>query len=170
MASTYTLISRSTLSSSATSITLSSIPNTYTDLKLVVQFAWTADTTDGVIRFNSQTGNIYSQTTIRGDGSAASSSRELASDARTGIRIIGNYGVSTNQVVLMADIFNYTSSIYKTVLTSISGNGSSVGQVARHVGLAQLTSTVSTIDLVKTLGTGSFASGTTVSLYGIARS
>ena len=75
MANTYTLISSNTLSSSAASITFSSIPATYTDLVL----RWSVNTSslqDGGIYFNGTLGTTnYSRTFLAGNGATASSSR-----------------------------------------------------------------------------------------------
>jgi hypothetical protein len=75
MAATYTLISSQVLGSTATSVTFSSIPQTYTDLKLV---ASTRDTTSGVIAanivltMNGDTTTNYSSTVLRGNGATTS--------------------------------------------------------------------------------------------------
>ncbi len=63
MANTYTLIEARTLSSNTASIELTSIPQTYTDLKLVysLRSARSGSTRDDLkITINSNTGSIYS--------------------------------------------------------------------------------------------------------------
>jgi hypothetical protein len=77
MASTYTLISSNVLSSSAASVTFSSIPSTYTDL--VLRFSARVDgavgNSNGKLQFNGDTSTAnYSYTFLQGNGSAASSS------------------------------------------------------------------------------------------------
>jgi hypothetical protein len=76
MAATYTLISSQVLGSTATSVTFSSIPQTYTDLKLVCS---TRDTTSGsiaaniVLTINGDTATNYSSIVLRGNGGTVSS-------------------------------------------------------------------------------------------------
>ena len=74
---TYTLISSNVLSSSAASVTFSSIPSTYTDLVLRCSTRDSADTpnTEIYIRLNGDTATNYSSTHLWGDGSTASSLR-----------------------------------------------------------------------------------------------
>ena len=74
MAITYEPIATTTLGTSASSVTFSTIPGTYTDLVLVV--AGTSAATNGnEMQFNGDTGNNYSFTLLYGTGSAAVSSR-----------------------------------------------------------------------------------------------
>ena len=73
--STYTPIATTTASGSASSVTFSSIPSTYTDLVIVADILGAASTADAVLRFNSDTTSNYSETVIRGDGSSAASAR-----------------------------------------------------------------------------------------------
>ena len=83
MAITYQLIASNTLSSSAASVTFSSIPTTYTDFVLRVSARDSADTPVSAlsVRFNSDTATNYSFTRLDGDGSAASSGRSSNSTA-----------------------------------------------------------------------------------------
>ena len=75
MANTYTLISSNVLSSSAASVTFSSIPATYTDLLIRLSTrtdrSSTFDSTG--ITINSDTGTNYSYTYLKGNGTSASS-------------------------------------------------------------------------------------------------
>jgi hypothetical protein len=75
MANTYELIEAQTLGTTATSVTFSSIPGTYTDLKLVasVRTAWASDTNDQLLefRFNGDTGSNYTYRQLTGTGNRA---------------------------------------------------------------------------------------------------
>ena len=75
MASTYTAIATQTASGSTTALTFSSIPQTYTDL-VIVCLLTAGNTGDAYLRYNSDTGTNYSDTALRGNGSAASSRSE----------------------------------------------------------------------------------------------
>jgi hypothetical protein len=74
--STYTPIATQTLGSAAASVTFSSIPQGYTDLILVCSpVSTTGSNTFMWIRYNSDTGSNYSLTSMRGNGSTATSFR-----------------------------------------------------------------------------------------------
>jgi hypothetical protein len=77
MPTTYTLINSNTLSSSATSITFSTIPATYTDLVLKAS-ARTDDTNvygAMTLEYNGGGGGLYGNILLQGDGTTASSAR-----------------------------------------------------------------------------------------------
>jgi hypothetical protein len=75
MATTYTLISSNVLSSSAASVTFSSIPGTYTDLVVRASIRTTVGSSVVDVTFNSSTSS-YSSTILTGNGSTTSSSRQ----------------------------------------------------------------------------------------------
>jgi len=74
MPRTYEPIATVTATGSSTSFSFTSIPQTYTDL--IVVFVGFATTGNFFIRVNSDTSAIYSQTSLRGTGSVAGTSRE----------------------------------------------------------------------------------------------
>jgi hypothetical protein len=74
MPSTYTPIATFTGTGSAGDITFSSIPNTYTDLVLVMNI-FTSVNANETVRVNGDSANNYSTTNISGNGSSASSTR-----------------------------------------------------------------------------------------------
>lgn len=159
MAATYEPIATTTASGSQTTITLSSIPSTYTDLRLVVN--GTVGTNDFVyIRVNGDTGTNYSSTWIIGDGSTASSLRQTTAD-----KIYTDFYVtSTGSSVMIADFNNYSNTTtYKTVLMR-SNNASN--RVSAAVSLWRSTSAISSITVYSTTGYN-FSSSTTFTLYGI---
>ncbi len=77
MATTYTLISSNVLSSSAASVTFSSIPATYTDLVLrfSARAAGALTQVQLGLRINSDSSALYSDTSIRGYGVGSGSAR-----------------------------------------------------------------------------------------------
>ena len=90
MAVTYKLIASSVLGATATDVTFSSIPNTYTDLKLVASIRTdrTATNAENIrMQFNGDTGSVYSARILEGNGSAASSSSNSAQAS-----ILAGYG------------------------------------------------------------------------------
>jgi hypothetical protein len=162
MPSTYEPIATTTLSSASSSITFSSIPATYTDLRIVQVLTGTTNAYTK-LRFNGDTGTNYSSTNIRGDGSTASSQRETSD---TGIRINGNYPVNSTPSLNTVDVFSYGGSTNKTVLNSASNDQNGAGGLNRTVGLWRNTAAITSITIYEFTG-DTFAAGTTATLYGI---
>ena len=165
MATTYEKIASSTVSgSSTTTIEFGSISSAYTDLRVVL--VGTLPSSNGVrIGFNSDTGNNYSYTSLRGNGTAASSSSATNSpfiDLQQGFSWSGTY---TNFNTI--DIFSYAGSTYKTVLTTASLDKNGSGATTCQVGLWRSTSAISTITFTTTAT--NFTAGTTATLYGILK-
>jgi hypothetical protein len=157
---TYEPIATTTLSSAAASITFSSISSAYTDLRLIVTAIGT--TAVGLdLNFNSDTATNYSQTALRGNGTAATSS--LLSN-RTKIDLTYTTNLQTTPTLRIVDIFSYAGSTYKTVLTSDNADLNGSGSVTNTVGLWRSTSAITTVALAVS---GTMAAGTTATLYGI---
>jgi hypothetical protein len=155
---TYVPIATQTLGSAASTITFSSIPQTYTDLRLVL---WTLGSAgaDCMLNLNSDTGTNYSFTQLLGSGSAASSYR---TSSRT-FAYIDYYGYdTTNPLLSSVDFLNYSNTTtYKSFLAT--GGDTRVGS---SIGLWRSTSAISTILL--TSSGANFAAGATFTLYGLA--
>lgn len=159
--STYSSIATTTLSSAAQSYTFSSIPSTYTDLRLVVDGVVTGELVQA--RFNGDSGSNYSCTNLYGTGSVAGSNRRANfTEARLGLENVN----TTTQGTVSVDFMNYANtSVYKTYLSR--ANYASQETNVR-VGLWRSTSAINTI-LVSLFNTSwAFSAGTTFTLYGIA--
>jgi hypothetical protein len=105
MPATYEPIATTTLGSAASSITFSSIPATYTDLRLSVTTADAGATaTYLALQFNSDTGANYSRTRITGNGSTATSNRTTGD---TNLSIGVTAASSTNFSFFGADITSF---------------------------------------------------------------
>jgi hypothetical protein len=159
---TYALIESRTLTSTATSVTFSSIPGTYTDLILVTS----AKNNTGAqyrlqLRFNGDTTTNYSVTKLTGNGSTATSSR--AANATYAAILIGTIG-STNFDNAITHIMDYANTTtYKTVL---SRGNEAAAEVNAEAGLWR--STVAITSLALDLETGiDFSIGSNFKLYGI---
>ncbi len=164
MPATYEPIQSVTLASAAASITFSSIPNTYTDLRIVFTGTSTSTATYVQMRMNNvSTGNLYSWTRLTGNGTAAASSRATNYN-ESYLNDAFPFG-STNSGMVTADILSYTASVFKTTLTTASVDQNGSGGVERHVHLFRSTNAISTIQLLAYLN--NFAAGTTATLYGI---
>lgn len=163
MPATYEPIATTTISSSGiNTITFSSIPNTYTDLR--ISFLWKGDYANPFLQINSDTGTNYSNTRLTGNGTTAASSRQTTTDSITLSPLTG-LDTTGYPAATQIDVFSYAGSTYKTLLiaTSVDLNGS--GSTVREVGLWRSTSAITSITLGLT--TGSSCVGTTATLYGI---
>jgi hypothetical protein len=158
--STNTPIASQTLSSAAASVTLSNIPQTYTDLVLVCAVKNTANNGDEVaFQLNSDTGSNYSRTRIFGNGSTASSGR--ASNTTKGALGINS---TAEFSTVMANFQNYSNATtYKTV---VSRGSDASNYVSSYVSLWRNTNAITSIVLLPDSGT-TFTSGSTFNLYGI---
>lgn len=160
MPATYEPIATTTLGSSASSVTFSSISSTYTDLILVFTGTATTGNNYAGLQFNSDTGNNYSFTALRGDGTSAASTR--ASNQPQADTAYGS-PVTTTQNTIIMQIQNYSNSTtYKTVLSRANNSASETGAA---VGLWRNTAAITSI--VFKLNANNFATGSTFTLYGI---
>ena len=156
---TYEPIATNTLSSTASSVTFSSISGSYTDLVLVSNGKMSAGSAvNNKITFNSDTTTNYSRTYVYGDGSTALSGRDSSQDNLGFI-----YWNSTNPSTTIIQIQNYSNTTtYKTALARTSESGVAVA----YVGLWRSTSAITNITITRG-STNDFASGSTFTLYGI---
>ena len=161
MATTYEPIATTTLASTSSSITLSSIPATYTDLRIVV-VGTTASSTTWYFRFNGDTGANYGRTELQG----------------TGASLLTSYGASTTEIswqytnnsasvpnFCSADVFSYAGSTFKSCLTTTSQDANGSGNVGINAGIWRSTSAINSVTVFNT--TTTFSVGTVVTIYGI---
>lgn len=165
--STYNPIATQTVSTATGIITFSSIPQTYTDLIMVVSARVTSATYDiSAIRVNSVTSN-YSKTYMQGDGSSATYGRGSAE-----ISLRAGYLPGTNYTSeYSADIYhfmNYSStSVYKTVLCRCAFvNSPASFNTQMQVSLIPTSSAITQITL-QTANGANLNTGSTFTLYGI---
>jgi hypothetical protein len=173
MANTYTLIASNTLSSSAASVTFSSIPNTYTDLVLRFSARTDAATLDREVRlnFNSDTTTLYSNTVLRGTNTSTSSFRDLNATFTIGGRVPGSTATSNTFSSQEIYIPSYIASQNKpTSLFSVREDNVALATNFALVsaGLYRSTTAISSIQL--SLSADNFASGSSFFLYGIKNS
>jgi hypothetical protein len=165
------LISSTTTSATTTLITLSSIPQIYKDLHLVIDGPRTTNLTNAgnaQVRFNSNTGAVY--TTVRwyhvnGIGGFTGA----ASTAQTEMTFTGAaaFDSNINNTYLDMMIYSYRSSLAKRTFTHYSTNsGTTIIDTALYFGLFNNSSPISSIDFI-TSASFSFRSGMVINLYGI---
>jgi hypothetical protein len=164
---TYERIAQTTLGATATAITFSSLPTTYTHLRLVVVGKNDQATVsqDVGLQFNGDTATNYSLVRMEGNGSTASSLRSTAG-AYARIGYLPGSSVS-NPGMVTFDVCNYGSSIFKTSLAVSVNDQNGSGIVARGVGAWRSTAAITSVSVIG--GAGSFTVGTVATLYGIKR-
>lgn len=158
MPATYEPISTQTVSGTSTStITFSSIPQTYTDLVLVSVVTQSADVGSN-LRFNSDTGTNYSYTRLAGTGSSANSERVA------NLTLIPfSFGTLNQLTNVIWQIQNYSNTT--TYKTAISRNNNTYDWLGSLVALWRSTSAISTVSF--NVASGYIVAGSTFTLYGI---
>ena len=161
MATTYEPIATTTVSGTVSSIVFSSIPNTYTDLRIVFNGAVSASTALRV-QLNSDTGSNYYMGILYGDGSAASGNGFNNSFfGPTWARGLD----TTIPTFVTLDILSYAGSTYKPILSKEAADRNGTGSVSFNNGLWKSTSAVTRVELY--ISGGSYNNGTTATIYGI---
>jgi hypothetical protein len=150
---------------SATTLTFSSIPSTYTSLQI------RGIANDGVgngflaaLRFNADSGTNYVFHRLLGNGSTVSAS---GSSTQTSIQIGNSGNVADTYTTYISDIHNYANTTQNKTVRTFSGrdfNGS--GTVFLYSGLWLSTAAITSIS-IDNVGPVAWTSGTTFSLYGI---
>jgi hypothetical protein len=157
---TYEPIATTTLGSANATISFSSIPSTYTDLRLV--FTGTVTSASSLrLTFNSDSATNYSWTFLRGAGVEASSR-----STNENYLIFHNFNLSTTIPQFYSfDIFSYAGSTNKTLLATTQQDLNGSGSVIYTAALWRNTAAINTITFTNSVST--FATGTTATLYGI---
>jgi hypothetical protein len=165
MGGTYESIASQTLTSAAASITFSSIPATFTDLRLVLSATVSSAGQIALMQFNGDTATNYSYRHVEGNGATTSSS---SAQTQSSISLATGAGLSLTIPVLHAvDIFQYKNTgMFKTALVSLAGDQNGSGNVRNSIGLWRSTAAITS--LVLSLSAGNFAIGTTAELIGIS--
>jgi hypothetical protein len=159
MATTYEKIASSALSSAAT-VTFSSIPQTYTDLRIV---QWQiGDYGNPYFWINNDTAASYSNTFIQSNGSAAGSGTNTnTNQINSGQSSTSTYGVP---IFTTTDIFSYTGSTYKSCLSTQAFDRNGAGRITQTASLYRSTTAITRLDI--NIGAGGSYTGY-VTLYGI---
>jgi hypothetical protein len=166
MANTYKLIEAKTLGTTTASVTFSSIPATYTDLKLICSARGTTSDYNTYIElaFNGVTTNL-SERWIYGNGASVLSLTET--------RILASMPAATATANTFGNtafyIPNYTSANYKSVNVDSVGENNATNAIATlGAGLWSNTAAITSINL--TVDSGSFVQYSSFYLYGIKNS
>jgi hypothetical protein len=165
MPKTYEPIATHTLSSAAASYTFTSIPQTYTDLVMIVQATQTAGPHQGKIGVGNgsiDTGSNYSQTILNGNGTSAASLR-FSNYTYWNADYLAAPGVSGEYNVSIYNFMNYSNTT--TNKTMINRSSKASNGTDALVNLWRSTSAINQILFGVTSST--LAAGTIITLYGI---
>jgi hypothetical protein len=158
---TYTPIATQTLTTTAASVTFSSISGSYTDLVLVFSAKITTGSPTSRLQFNGDTSTSYSATMLYVDTSSIGGVRvSNESSANTGALSDG-FGITT------INLNNYSNTTtYKTAFSRYNSLGASYKEIGSKLNLWRNTSAITSIVVFPASST--FTSGSTFTLYGIA--
>ena len=169
MAKTYEPIATTTLASDTASISFSSIPGTYTDLKLVMIVRSTVVATNADLRltFNGSTAANYYRTVIQGTGTGNPTSARQTTVANIVLgRPVAASATAGIFSMINVDIAKYSSAtLEKPLLSRMASDRNGSGEVSIVAGLWLNTSAVTSLTL--TPQSNNFAAGTKATLYGI---
>ena len=166
-APTYTPIATQTVSGSSTNaITFGSIPQTYTDLRVIAQLQTTSsgNVSDMAISLNGDTtSGLYSSTRVYANGSS------YTSDRQSNVNYWNQNGVNASTAgwpgIASFDFMNYSSSsTYKTVLL----RDNTVGYYTMMLALLWRNANAITSITIGANSGQTLYSGSTFTLYGIA--
>jgi hypothetical protein len=163
-----------TLTNTANASYFNNIPQTFTDLKVVFSVRVSLTTADQAIylQLNGDGNTVYSQTTIRGDGSSASSYRLSAGNAILVNDVPNGLNTASTYSNLEFYIPNYTSSNFKQVLidgVKESNSASTAIQTYMKAALWRNTAAVTSLNFGTNISAPNFENYSTVSLYGITK-
>jgi hypothetical protein len=168
MAATYTPIASITLGASAASVTFSSIPQTYTDLVMVMSPANNTSVQDGTELFsiNSDTGTNYSFTELYGNGSSAASIRRTGT-AYIGLSFFTTIDTTLGSTTNVTHFMNYSNATtYKTILNRANNTSSTYPGASLIASLWRSTAAITSFS-IRPGGSTNFKAGSTFNLYGI---
>jgi hypothetical protein len=160
MSSTYEPIATTTLGTGTSTVTFSSIPQTYTDLVIIVSArANTGSRTEFQFTTN-LTGSIYSSTFFNGYGSGVSSFRDTANTyARPGFLSGSTDGYSINKFSIM----NYANTTTRKTMVGTYANAQN--EVVGFVTLIANTGAINQISFYS--ASGGFGTNSMFTIYGI---
>lgn len=160
---TYTPIATQTLASAASTVTFSSISQSYTDLVVILNGGVTSGQPAVWFRINSDSASNYSFTRLTGNGTSALSSREI-NQAQANVASYAGMNTTLNANIIV-QIMNYSNATTnKTILSR--ANLASDGLEAAVNLWRKTPEAITNIQFLTSSGTN-FAIGSTFTLYGI---
>jgi hypothetical protein len=157
--STYSTIATTSLTSTSSTINFNSIPNSYTDLVLIINGNASA-LADSTLRFNNDSGSNYSIVRVYSTGNGNVFTDRYNSQAEM---LIGDFNTSSNTATIL-HIQNYSNtSTNKTILLRANIANSILFATT---GLWRNTAAITSVNI--RCAVGAFSVGSTFTLYGIA--
>jgi hypothetical protein len=157
-------------SGGAATVTFNSIPQTFTDLCIIISARCAAGTTNetGTLKFNSDSGNNYSARRLVGSGTSAGSASFSATASMYAFYPAQTSTTANTFSSIQIYVPNYASSNQKSVSSdSVEENNATAANSYLTAGLWTGTSAITSISLG--VFTGSFVQNSTFSLYGITK-
>lgn len=174
MPNTYTKLVSTTIYSSGTNISISNIPQTYTDLVVKISGRTDHSGTFGNLAMwmNNDGSSLYSTTNLYGSGTGVGSNR-TSSTFPTGIGNISS-GASTANIYTSSTIYipNYSNTTtFKTAtIETVAENNASTAYLSMHAFLYRSTNAVGVISFNGNQVTQGFLAPTSLTVYGIKNS
>ena len=169
MPATYEPISTQTLGTAIATVDFTSIPQTYTDLVLVVSARTTSGANVLQYRLNSDTASNYSGTYLTGDGTSAASYRISGATVASVHTLIAIPNATDTFGTYIINFQNYTNATtFKTAISRANtvGNGAYNGTEASVTLWRKTPEAITSINILNG-GALSFAIGSTFTLYGV---
>jgi hypothetical protein len=172
MANTFIKLSTTTVgASSVAEIIFSSIPQTYTDLKILLSARSTQGNVygGGALQFNGDTASNYRWRRLRADGSIVASDNSTSAASITNWDVTGANATASVFSNIQLYIPNYTSANQKSVSVEYVGeNNATEAHMGIIAGLWTGTAAVTSIKLYS--AGGNLVQYSTATLYGIKSS
>ena len=173
MANTYVAIATTTVGSGgASSIDFQSIPNTYTDLLLVMSGRTALNDVRDVIKmtFNNNTSSNYTRREIEANGASAASYSETTTSGFQYIYVPSATGTTSTFGNCLVYIPNYTSSNNKSFsVDNVEERNNATAYACLMAGLWSNTAVIDRITLTSQ-NSSNFVQYSTATLYGIKSS
>lgn len=168
MPTTYEPIATTTLGSSQSEITFSSIPQTYTDLVLIVAGTATSGGASFYCRVNGDTTAKYCYAYLSSTGTTVSGATSV--EQSNGLGLGGFQGYSLDQFRIVANFLNYsdTSVLKNSFSFGVQAKGSNTPSADYIINYYNSTSAITSLTL-RINAAYSFESATTATLFGILK-
>lgn len=170
MPQTFEAIGTVTLGTSTSTTTFSSIPATYTDLRLVCNIKGPSTSERyPTITFNSlASSSIWSSTALTGNGTSTQTGNISDNAYGGGPTYPGAVLSNTYTATVTFDISAYTSTTkFKSYAAELASDANGTGWCGIGVGLCRSTDAITSLTLYWTGVGGTAAAGSTATLYGI---
>lgn len=160
----YTLITDTTLGSSASSFSLSSIPNTYKHLMLVLVSTTSSGNTDLKLTFNNDTTSTYNAMSNTYNASQAN----YYNSGQPYLRgTFNDVFTSANNNVTWIDIQDYTMTVTSNKIVRIRSSHNAGARYCYSFGKWEKSSVINSIQVAVLSGVQSWNAGTRCWLYGV---